>query len=951
VRPVFRFFRHAVAFAALAGQAAADSRIDGIEHIYGATNINAVTGHGRLAAGVSADGDVTVLTWPNPSYCDQLAYLSSNDFHARSLPRLGAPEGAGIFLGLRLKTSGDGAPQVTWLRDRSTWNIAQSYGDEDGPNVVTRYTSLALALTVTVTDAIQPTSTDTETADVMVRDVAVQRQPQSAVTAAWLLTYANLSPLPPNSRIAELPLVDWLFDGSNDFAAVWDEASGSVIHFHPQDQLVYRQLTDVLVPPPVSYGPIGDQLTRGAPSAAELRDLAGGLDQTYAAGSYIALTTRPAADQHQIGFDATPLCGMRDTIADNILKLPQTLPGVEPPVSPAAIDLLRCRRQDPLPMREGWTYQPTDALLDAGDGDLEGSGIAAGEVNEALRTPLVFADAGGSVARAAVVLGLAPTAAQARTAAAAVSDAAQVVAASGNALDAWLSSVHLPSAPGEARAVARRALINLRVGTDRATGSIVASISRQPPYGLDWPRDGAFFDVALDISGQSAIVDRHADLLAAWQRRAPAAPTLLIDQRPPRDPRTGHTATYPAGAWEMNYYPDGTTGGPLRFEIDNTAFALWSIVTHAGWVADATSYLNGHWDVITHAADLLADWRDPETGLQAPASEDDNGAYTQTLHGAVTVYGALDAGARAARLLGRDAEAQRWEARGCELRHATEALLYDGEAMRFVSRPGEAFDPSHAPTGETAWMVWPMRVFPWDDPRVVAQLRSDLQIITPTIELQTEGGSYSMKSTVPLALVFGSDGDLGPHIAALRDLLAEKHATPQTRHFGESMLVVQGPDGPQASQRVATPHLWEGILFYLSAMALDDPSAFERFEQAVPASHIPRLDESCAAEVAPSPTPTATASATPSATAIPSATSTAPATSTPTPRLSAEPGCELGVGAPASRGIWPVLGLAIVALLGRPRVRRQRRWRGGCPDSEVDGTVWPMIRLGKRPEP
>ena len=142
-------------FATLASPAFAATFIDGGEHTFGATNINAVTGHGRLAEGVSADGDVTVLSWPSPSYADQLGYLSSNDIEARSLPRLGAPEGAGLFLGLLMEKT-DGSREVSWLRDRSRWEIVQSYGDDDGPNIVTRHTSTDLGLTVTVTDAVAP---------------------------------------------------------------------------------------------------------------------------------------------------------------------------------------------------------------------------------------------------------------------------------------------------------------------------------------------------------------------------------------------------------------------------------------------------------------------------------------------------------------------------------------------------------------------------------------------------------------------------------------------------------------------------------------------------------------------------------------------------------------------------------------------------------------------------
>jgi hypothetical protein len=832
---------------ALGAPAGADSGIDAIEHTFGATNINAVTGHGRLSVGVSADGDVTVLTWPSPSFTDQLGYLSSNDFHARSLPRLGAPEGAGLFLGL-LIDRGAGTREVSWLRDRQRWQIAQDYGDDDGANIVTRHVSADLGLTVTVVDAVQPPS---GAADVMVRRVTVERAAASPVVSLWLLTYANLSPTPPNSRLPELPVADWLFDGRNDFAAVWDASTDSLIHFHPNDQLVYGQLTNILFEPSVSYGPIGAQLKVGAPTPNALAQLVSGLGATYAPGAYAVLTTLPAPDQHQLGYDATPFCAMRDTLADNLLALPTLLPGVALPGDPSQIDtLFRCRSQTLVPQREGWTYQATDALADAGDGELEGSSIAAGEVNEALRTPLAFTDTGQgtSTATAAAVLGFGPRAADARAAVAAVNDAVAVVQAAAAALETWLSTVHLPeSAPPVVQAVARRSLINLRVGTDAATGAIVASIARQPPYGLDWPRDGTFFNVALDVSGQSAVADRRTRLYVDWQRGAPVRPTALVDQPPPRDPTSGDASTYPADSWEMNYYPDGMVGGPIRFEIDNTALALWTIVTHVGWVSEPVPYLNDRWDAIARAADLLARWRDPLTGLQAPASEDDNAAYTQTLHGAVTVYGALDAAARAARLLGRDAGARRWEARACELRNAIVTHLYDATAQRFVSRADESFDPARAPLGETAWMVWPAHVFPWDDPRVDAQLRADFDLITPTVRLETPGGSYFMKSTVALGLARGGDMLLGPRITELRDFIGTMHPTAATHHFGESMLVEHDADGVHASQRVATPHLWEGILFYLTAMAIEDPTAFDRHDTILPASRVPPAGTACPA--------------------------------------------------------------------------------------------------------
>ena len=60
-----------------------------IEMGLGATNITATAGNGGLTAGVSKDGDLTMLSWPSPSYWDQLSYITTNAPDARERPRLG----------------------------------------------------------------------------------------------------------------------------------------------------------------------------------------------------------------------------------------------------------------------------------------------------------------------------------------------------------------------------------------------------------------------------------------------------------------------------------------------------------------------------------------------------------------------------------------------------------------------------------------------------------------------------------------------------------------------------------------------------------------------------------------------------------------------------------------------------------------------------------------------
>jgi len=55
--------------------------------------------------------------------------------------------------------------------------------------------------------------------------------------------------------------------------------------------------------------------------------------------------------------------------------------------------------------------------------------------------------------------------------------------------------------------------------------------------------------------------------------------------------------------------------------------------------------------------------------------------------------------------------------------------------------------------------------------------------------------------------------------------------TEGTFHFGEIFITAPGPVFTQA---VAPPYVWEGGLFYLSAMALSQPQLFNPEETALP---------------------------------------------------------------------------------------------------------------------
>ncbi|MCB1175151.1 MAG: hypothetical protein KDK39_16370, partial [Leptospiraceae bacterium] len=697
-----------------------------------------------------------------------------------------------------------------------------------GPNPETVFQSARLGLTVRLTDAIDPDH------DVMVRRFQITRLAQSPVGSAQLLTYANISALPKESRIPMTPITDWILDGRNDYAALWDYQNRAVLHFHPGDQRIYQGTWDVVFGPSSDYGPLGDLLRQPEHTAAQLSKLIARLDSNYKEGSYIYLTSEPRPDQFQVGFDETPFCAQIDANFANIKKMPTVFPGFKLPVGKPFFLLLSCS-DSVIAAREaaGWRYRAMDAWQDVVDGQLQGHDLAAIETASAIRTPLVFT---GNQATASLLISAASSRAQALQIIQETRPQS-VIQRSEERVRAWLHPLVIPGKPGSrAWQVARRSLLNIRVGPDAESGGIVASLSRQPPYGFDWPRDGAFFNVLLDVSGQSGLVEKRTAMYARWQRQSAVGAQFLVNEAPPVDPDTGDNATYPAHAWEMNYFSDGMIGGGFRFEIDNTALLVWSTIIHAGWSKDPEAWLGQNWPLIEKTTNLLARWRDPQTGLQAPAQEDDQKTYTSSLHGAIAVYTALDVAERSARLLGQTEAARCWATRGRELKGAMRQHLYDHTKGVYAMGKSDRL-PFMAsgliPVGPTAWLVWPAALYPYNDERIQQQLQYDLNAIQPILDLSGKGGSYFMKNTIALALA--GDQRFQNTIQGLPAVLASM-ATPDTDQFGEAMIVDRSQGAAHASQRTATPHLWQGALFALSVAAVENPALILRYDRVLPPS-------------------------------------------------------------------------------------------------------------------
>jgi len=204
---------------------------------------------------------------------------------------------------------------------------------------------------------------------------------------------------------------------------------------------------------------------------------------------------------------------------------------------------------------------------------------------------------------------------------------------------------------------------------------------------------------------------------------------------------------------------------------------------------------------------------DLRAGWLRPAFEDDSSRPSATFHGASSTLTALMAAADAAyRWVREERKAERWERAASALR---QSMLKKLEGK--ISREILGWRGLH-------WAFWPAPLFKPGDSRCLPLVEILVKEITEKVEGKRPGFSYLAEQLFALALAPIRTHE---HEALIRrglEFLAYKVATPGTHHFGEIVL----KKGEFYQNRTAIPHLWNGILFYLTLLALHRPEAFHR---------------------------------------------------------------------------------------------------------------------------
>jgi glucoamylase len=273
-----------------------------------------------------------------------------------------------------------------------------------------------------------------------------------------------------------------------------------------------------------------------------------------------------------------------------------------------------------------------------------------------------------------------------------------------------------------------RSLLILRTQVDNR-GAIIAANDHdittfaRDTYSYLWPRDGSIVAAALDAAG-------HADVTArffAFCAKVLTKGGYLLHKYNP----DGSIAS----SWHPWVGKDGREQLPIQ--EDETALPLWALWERFQRRRDV-EMVKPLYRPFKRAADFLASWRDPATGLPWPSHdlwEERRGVSTFTCG---AVVGGLRAARNFALAFGEEEVAERYGRAAAEVRAGMEEHLWDGRRNRFlrmlVPRADGGYDAD--PTVDASlYGCWRFGAFAPDDPRVeatMAAIREKLWVRTET---------------------------------------------------------------------------------------------------------------------------------------------------------------------------------------------------------------------------
>lgn len=364
--------------------------------------------------------------------------------------------------------------------------------------------------------------------------------------------------------------------------------------------------------------------------------------------------------------------------------------------------------------------------------------------------------------------------------------------------------------------VVKRSIMNLILGQDKETGSIVLSPSRQPPYHFDWPRNGAFFDLALDLAGFPKRVDNHLNFYKKTQMDSDWKfnPMWLLGLRSP--------IYHPRGHWRPNFTGNGKPGHKrmIPFEIDETALIIWDIWRHEKFLPDSEKYQyrEKYRPVIEKAAEAMLDHVSRENGRLWKCFEDDDFKPKATLQGKASVLTGLCAATDAGTRWGsRGIKVAKWGNVAKKLRENVLDDIIKGNGLENSGRRG------------IPWSIWPAPLFEWSENKqglaIVEELFSEVR---EKMEGERKGFANLGEEIWTLGIAIREESERRDFLKSCLEEFTYEVTVPGTDCYGG--LALKGQlDGRKVYQnRDSIPHLWNGTTAYLASASLNNPEIFEK---------------------------------------------------------------------------------------------------------------------------
>lgn len=272
-------------------------------------------------------------------------------------------------------------------------------------------------------------------------------------------------------------------------------------------------------------------------------------------------------------------------------------------------------------------------------------------------------------------------------------------------------------------ALFKKSLMFVRAHTDDMGGIIASADSDTLQYGKDtyayvWPRDAVYAALSLDRAGDANIAKQFFTFCK--------------------------NIITPEGYFMHKYLPDGSLGSSWHPWIDNnlpqlpiqedeTALVIWSLYEHYAHSRDLEFIESLYNPLIEKGADFLVAYRDPKTGLPLPSYdlwEEQRGVSTYT---SSAVYGALEAAANIAKVLGKEDREAFYRKAAKEVQDGILRELFNSETGLFAkmlhTKDGVVTVDSTLDIS-SVYGVFSFGVLPVNDPRLRAAFLETVRVLS-----------------------------------------------------------------------------------------------------------------------------------------------------------------------------------------------------------------------------